>query len=224
MKLVVISPKCSAASAKKLAAAIGADHINPFAQAFNVKRYDGAINYGCSVDYGFKNIVNHPDAVKKCVDKFLTLTTLHEAGVPVPQFTTDEHKVTWANVVCYKDRIGNNGKGLEYWYKDVSQHPIPNADLYTEVFYAERELRVVVLFGKVFAFHKKEKDGMWDFIPYRCPRSLLLDAQKAAHELGIDYVGFDVLYNSYDSYKFIEANSGPILVDEVIQEFSNYLK
>jgi len=46
---------------------------------------------------------------------------------------------------------------------------------------------------------------------------------KAAHALGIDYVGFDVLAQTKNDCVIIEANSGPILTDEALEAFQTLI-
>lgn len=226
MKLLVISPKCSTLSAKKLAKAIGATYNNYYKDAPDTKGYDGVINYGVSALFPYNNVVNRPESVMNCVNKITTLNTLSKENIPVPNFTTSKRMALnsgWNIVVCRKDVGGNNGKEMEYCY-DLKK--LPDATLYTEYFEHNYELRVVTLFGKVVGFYEKvrKENDQWHFTPRKPTKEISDAAIKAADVLGIDFVGFDIVCKTSKDFKILEANSGPIITDEVIQAFSNYLK
>lgn len=227
MKILVVSSKYSAVSAKNLAVALGATLKNPFEDNIDYRAFDGVINYGTSKDIPHKNIVNTPEAVKRCIDKRTTFAILNKAKLPVVKHTlskADAKAAGWAITVCRTDAKGNNAKDLIYKYPgDV----LPDAELYTEYFEHQKELRVMVLFGKPSGFYEKKRvaDGeRWEFVGHLPIKAVNDAAVKAANALGIDYVGFDILYNSPQSFAILEANSGPILTEDIKQGFMAYMK
>lgn len=227
MSILVVSPKCSSISARKLAKALGAAYANPYQTEVDWDKYLGVINYGVSDYFPAKNILNNHRAVKKCINKGITFSILMANGIPVPDFafTPDEvKKKDWDITVCRESAVGNNGKGLSYVNKG---EPVPKCQLYTEYFNHKKEIRVVVLLGEVIGAYEKKptEDGvLLDFIPMGLPQAVSNSVVKAADCLGIDYVGFDILYNNKDSFIILEANSGPVLVEGIEEAFIKYMK
>lgn len=224
MKILVISPKAAEDSAKRLARELGADYINPYQTGrVSFREYRLVINYGFSSNFATDvdaTVMNQPYAVRKCINKLVTLEALAKARIPVPDYSplVEKH---WDTVVCHTKPDGRKNEGIEYWYRYDDQ-PIPNAYLYTEYYPHRGEYRVVVLCGKVVGRYRKvERDGTWD-LELRDKRGFEHMDEiciKAAKTLGIDYVGFDVLAQTKNDCVIIEANSGPILTEEAIDAF-----
>ena len=223
MKILVISPKASEDSAKRLAKELGASYENPYKTGRQVFiHHHLLINYGYSgtvITHNPVRVINNFGNVKLCIDKLETLAILG-AHVATPNFGKHFPK-DWNTVVCHTKRDGRKNEGIEYWYREENK-PIPPAYLYTQYYEHRGEYRVVVLCGKVVGRYRKvERDGTWD-LELRDKRGFeYMDAMciKAAKVLGIDYVGFDVLAKTKDDCVIIEANSGPILTDETVEAF-----
>lgn len=194
---------------------MGYDHFN---QAL-ARRYDWVFSYGCSYRTVDRNRLNRADAVKKCIDKVETFKALSKAGIPVPQWATERNKVSWDSVIVRDSRVGRKAEGFHHWLKGEGE--LPHGQLYTKYYEHKREYRVVVFKEKFFVYFKKliEKDGEeWHELVLQPARKFEVmgrHALAAAKALGIDYVGFDVVANSREEYVFLEANSGPILCEEV---------
>lgn len=235
MNVIVVSPKASCKSAKALAEAIGAVHCNPYEQdRYDFSKYDGVINYGVSRKLRYQNIVNTPEAVSICVDKLKTFEIFKKNGIAHPGFTTKKAEVPkdWETVVVRTDLYARANKGMDYWYAHEGK-PLPDAVLYTKYFEHENEYRIVVLFGEVMGRYIKKTivdaespDGRWDFLLMHKQGFEAVDAEciKAAKALGIDYVGFDVVENKKGQFQILEANSGPILTEEVSAKFIKAFK
>lgn len=218
---IVVYSNPSAKSAKKLAAAFGVRAMNGWDDNFYGMRDKRVFNYGCSAKTPCKTVINSVAAVECCIDKVSTFQVLRHAGVPVPNFVTNQHQVPkhWEQIVCRADARGCKNEGMQI----ISQgEAIPKAALYTEYFFHKKEYRVVVFKGKVVAIYSKEEDGEggWDLIfrvnkGFEAINKACLDAAKA---LNIDYVGFDVVAKTKKDFVILEANTGPILTEEV-QEF-----
>lgn len=227
MKICVIHPKIGLESASRLADALGADLSNPFLEdRRDYRKYDVVFNYGCSRDIYAKKFINPPRAVATAKSKVATFEVLHQAQVPTVQFTTHKNQVPkdWGFVVCRESVDGARGEGLEYVERGDA---LPDAALYTEYFTHVAEYRIVVFNGVVVARYKKvvKKDG-WHFILYVPDGFEQVDADciKAAKAIGIDYVGFDVLENKKGACVILEANSAPLLTEEVLEAIENEFK
>jgi glutathione synthase/RimK-type ligase-like ATP-grasp enzyme len=228
MKILVISPKAAEDSAKRLAKELGADYNNPYQSGrASFREYRLVINYGFSSNFATNadaNVFNEPSAVRKCINKMITLDTLANAGIPVPDYAPLPKK-NWDVVICHTKLYGRKNEGIEHWYREENK-VFPAAHLYTKYYEHRGEYRVVVLCGKVVGRYRKvERDGTWD-LELRDKRGFEeMDAAclKAARALRIDYVGFDVLAQKKDNFVIIEANSAPILTDESVEAFKKLI-
>lgn len=193
--------------------------------------------YGTSAHtYAADKRYNKSNAVKNCVDKVTTFKAFKASGVPTVEYVTNRQKVPkhWETIVCRKEVSGRKAEGFQL----VEQgDDLPDWELFTEYFYYVREYRVVVFMGQAFVYYKrevwdpKEKYTNHEFIfqkprraPYKIHVNITRDAIKAAKALGIDYVGFDIVVNSRGAYRFLEANSGAILCEEVKAAIINHFK
>lgn len=183
--------------------------------------YDCVLSYGCSDRVRHRNRLNQAGAVKRCIDKVETFRALRKAGVPIPMWKTERSKVPkgWDSVVVRDSRTGRKAEGFHHWLKGEGE--LPHGELYTKYFEHKNEYRVVVFKGKYFVYYKRPvfKDGEeWHEMaiqPARKFEAMGRHALDAAKALGIDYAGFDAVANSRTEYVFLEANSGPILCEEV---------
>ena len=229
MDIIVISPKASEDSAKRLAEELGAEYDNPYQSGrSDFKLYDVVINYGYSGTFKVKMaaiVFNATIAVRNCIDKRATLHYLAANGIPTPEFAT-KVKDDWNTVFCHTKPDGRKNEGIVHWYRQDDE-PIPPAYLYTNYYQHRGEYRVVVLKGKVIGRYRKvlDDENMWSF-ELRDKRGFegMDDACiRASRALGASYVGFDVLAKSKDNFVILEANSGPILTDETVEAFKEYL-
>lgn len=223
MRLCVIHPKRCKESATKLAQALGADVSNPYRERrYNYRHYDMVINYGFGDDIA-GNLFNNTNVVKRCKNKFATLSILSIAGIPVPKFTNSKFIASKLNLplVCHTQKEGMQNQGIEY--VEGGGVAIPDAHLYTEYFHHKREYRVVVLKHKVVGIYRKDQvdKDTWDLntLSHKGFKSISDACIKASKALLADYVGFDVVANTREDFRILEANSGPIITDEVIEAF-----
>jgi glutathione synthase/RimK-type ligase-like ATP-grasp enzyme len=232
MKICVIHPTISKESAEFLAQEMGWDVINPFkTNKRDFSEYLGVFNYGCNRKITARNVINKSKSVATCINKVATYEVFKKAGVPTVAYVTNKRDIpdSWETVVIRKELDGAQAKDLDYWYpKAGDAERCPDGALFTEYFEHTKEYRVVVFCGKVVGCYiKKDNMGAWDFLSVRITRKLvpvLERAITAAKALEIDYVGFDVLVAEDGSYVFLEANSGPILVDDMLPTIKEYLK
>ena len=228
MSICVISPKKCCISARKLALAIGAEFFNMnVSQRRDFREFDLVFNYGSSTQIKYNAIINQPLAVFRCIDKIESFQCFnaYQQKIPTVDYVTDKNKIPkdWEIIVCRSSAQGSGAKELEYCY---DYNNIPDAVLYTEYFSHEYEMRIVVFQGEVVGrYIKQEVEGVWNFVELqkRGMKSVDDACINAAKALSIDYVGFDVLANDCEDFVILEANSGPVLTDEVRKAISKIL-
>jgi glutathione synthase/RimK-type ligase-like ATP-grasp enzyme len=86
----------------------------------------------------------------------------------------------------------------------------------------------MVFMGEVigYYFKRRKPDGMWYFQPQPHKGFELMGEQcvKAAKQLKIDYVGFDVVALDKKNFRLLEANSAPAITPEAEETISQYFK
>lgn len=235
MKIAIIT-SVSAESSRQLAEHLALNGIQ--AKVFkpyednrtNFRDFDCVFSYGCSADTVHNHRINSRAAVLKCIDKFLTFSAFHKSGVPTVRAWKDSRDVPpdVTDLVLRKDPKGRKAEGLTYWsWGEAREIPV-GMGLYSEWYDHRRELRVTVFMDKVWVYRKDWVDGVHEFnlTTSSVYGSIRADALRAAKAIGIDYASFDVLYNSRNEYRFLEANSGSILTEEVstaiVEHFLNW--
>jgi glutathione synthase/RimK-type ligase-like ATP-grasp enzyme len=227
MNLLVLSPKCSEDSASKLARSLKAEILNPFnTQKRDFQEYDLVINYGCNRNFLYKNILNAPKAVACCVNKLTTIDHLKKANLPTVNYVLSKEAVPkeWDHIVIHEKANGNQGEGVT-WTTRKSLDKFPNAAFYSQYFYHRKEFRIVCFQETAYAYEKVREGTEWHLIlrEYQYLTPMLKACQEAKKALAIDFVGFDVLVNDENEFAIIEANSGPIMTDEILGAFKEYI-
>lgn len=203
--------------------------------AYRPQRGDFIIGWGNSKEPTWKDmawhnevpVVNHWSAIRRAVNKDLTLTTLKGAGVNTVPFTFNRNDACkWATeghtVVARTKLDGMKGSGIHIATKPAD---MPYAPLYTQFQPDCDEFRVHVAFGKVINFQqKKRKNGVkcdpyvrseengWVF----CRKGVVLpeivgkEAVKAVAALGLDFGGVDMLHKPWPGKAMVlEVNTAP---------------
>lgn len=211
------------------AAGHNAIQYDPWKQNMDHRRFDYIFSYGCSAATFGAPRLNQAQAVTRCVYKTETLKTLKKAGIPCPDFRVNSDLVphTWKYVVCRKDETGRKAEGmLTVAWEDMDYYQSHLCNFFTEYFPHRNEYRVVVFRGKVVGvYHKTLRDGMHHFMIQDSRNGydkIIESCERAAMALKIDYVGFDVVAARKDSFKILEANSGPILTEEASDSIVNF--
>lgn len=225
---IVLYAKCAKESAQKLARALSADCVCAFdAPTRNFTNYDFVFNYGANrLIVPHRKHINKAKAVSNCIDKLKTFKLLKDANVPIPSFVEKKEEVpkSWKDIVCRKNRCGNQADSLQYIRKGQF---LPEAQLYTKYFEHKFEFRIVVFRGEVVGRYLKEQErNMWLLNSMDREGFEKIDEAciRGSDALGIDYVGFDVLSNSQDDFIVLEANSAPIITDESVSAIKTYLE
>lgn len=225
MNIIVLHPKIANESSEMLSKVLNCPRENPFEK--NKKDYRGfnvVFNYGCNrnLKVGPGLLINTAKAVATCKDKVATLTKLTDAGIPCLEFRTNNAEVpkTWNTIIGREIVDGAQNKGMKYFKKGEK---LPNLPLFTRYFDHKVELRVVVFKGKIVGRYSKNRvNNTWNLDPVEKIGFEKIDAacMEAAKHLEIDFVGFDILAKDQTKFKIIEANSAPIMTQEV----ANYIK
>jgi glutathione synthase/RimK-type ligase-like ATP-grasp enzyme len=227
MKICVMYSKHCNKSAKALAKALGADANNiSLTGRRDFTEYDLLLSYGCSAGTAHKRRLNLSNSILACIDKVETFKALNAANIPTVEWTTNPaDTVEWDVVVCREKLAGKANKGMTYVYQGEE---LPECPLYTKYFHHKCEYRVVVFQGAVIGRYRKDIDdnGDWEFTKMlkRGFEDIDSMALKAAKALNIDFVGFDVLANKRGKVLILEANSGPVLTDDVAKAIVKKLR
>lgn len=221
MKVAILS-SVSGESSKILAQGlrdngVEADVFRTKTQDFPDKGYTHVFGYGCSVASRNGERLNKAEAVKRCVDKTKTFDAMAHAGCDTVEYVTNVFQVPkrWEWVVIRNEIAGRKAEGLSY--AENIPGKIPNGELFSEYFEHKYEYRIMVFRGSVVGrYFKAEDKGDWYFNNQPAKGFEKMDDHciRAAAALGIDYVGFDVVAKNKNTFKILEANSGPRITDE----------
>ncbi len=235
MRIVFYPYKLGSKSARILSALFNTKRVRPHGR-YRGRRNDLVINWGNSTIPSWSaRIFNSPTAVGIAANKLKAFRKLQEAGVSIPEFTTDKQQaISWAreghHVYCRTLLTGNSGAGLV-----VTDNPeeIVNAPLYTKRIKAKYEFRVHVWNGQIIDVQqKKRRNGVEagplvrnhsnGFIFARqgvtAPDVVLSEAKKAVQSLGLDFGAVDIGYVARDNKSYIyEVNTAPGVEGSSIQ-------
>lgn len=234
MKIAIIN-SVAGISSKELAVFLTkwghqAEAIKPDkTQRWDYSNYDVVFNYGYSQQVVTKKIVNRTNAVRTCINKPATFECFKKANVDTVEYCTRVGDIPkkWAWVVVRNQLDGRKAEGLDY-YENIPGN-VPNGALFSEYFEHKYEYRVVVFMNKVVGFYYKSEDanGIWTFLPqpHKGFEKMGQQAVDAAKAIGIDYVGFDVVAKNKKDFRFLEANSAPVLTAEAMEAiYEHFLK
>lgn len=226
MKICVIHPKSLNKSAKWLAETLGAVTCNPWEKdVHNFKQFDVVFNYGCNRSFLANNVINKTNAVATCISKLKTLYKLAKLQIPTIPFTEDIKEIpdSWKEIVCRETDKGAKGDGFSVVKRGKL---LPPAAFYSEYYKHKWEFRVMIFNGKVVVRYVKreDKEGNWEFDSVDKAGFEAMDAAclAAAKVIGIDFVGMDILANSPTEFKILEANSGPVMTEDVLSVLTQY--
>jgi hypothetical protein len=214
---------------------------------FKPRRGDKVINFGNSTlpNWEFaKPDKNFPTQVAIAANKLLTLQRLHEAEIPVPEFTTNrEEAQQWVNdsstVVVRHTLTGHSGQGIEI----IQEGEVPNAPLYTKYRKKRAEYRVHVIGGQVIDTVQKKKRNAeerpsnfstfvrshstgWVFCRDGVNPCPVRDATSVAAvaALSLDFGAVDIIYNEHENkYYVLEVNTAPGLEGTTLDKYAEAL-
>lgn len=228
--LIILAPKACKESATRLSNELNVKRYNPYKEEYPYGEHVSIINYGCTNirHHTRSKVFNTSSAVNRCVNKYETFLTLAKSKLSIPLFTRDKAAASLRVddlIVCHTKKDGRKNEGIVYRDRSAGEDLV-DAYLYTTYFDHKREYRVVVFKEKVVGIYSKveDGDGSWDLVKLQLRGfdEIIRQCSEAAKALKIDYVGFDVVANTRNDFKILEANSGPILTDEAVEAFKKY--
>lgn len=177
-------------------------------------------------------VMNRPQAIERCVDKFYTSSLVHEAGLPTPETVICEGvddamaAVRRMGEVVIKPIFGSLGHGLvRVSGPDVALRVLRALEQIRSVFYVQqaidhggRDLRAFVVGGRVLgAIERNAPAGEWrtNVAAGGTARAIDLSpaeermALRAAAAAGADYAGVDLLPARDGSLYVLEVNGIP---------------
>lgn len=180
-----------------------------------------------------RHVVNAPRALEVAIDKYLTLTRLHDAGIPVPRTIVAQNEAgitaAWealGEVAVVKPLFGSQGRGiervaargdLEPWLAAARCAEPPGAVCYLQKFVPHPgwDARVLVIGDQSFAM-RRISAGDWRINVSRGarPESWTAPADwsdlaiRSARAVGAEIAGVDLL-PSPDGPIVVEVNAVP---------------
>jgi len=234
-------------SAKALKEALGCKLI-----ALENSRYKGSqdkvvINWGCSSlpDEVMKSVVlNHPNAIKKAVDKRLSFESFKEVMETTPFTTNKEEAIEWikkGKEVVVRGKVnGHGGEGISLC---SNEQELPDAPLYTQYIPKTEEYRVHVFQGKIIFRQRKARsfDVPNDKVNWKvrnlaggfifANQEIILTqacedmAILSVKSLGLDFGSVDIIYNkTRDAYYVLEVNTASGLQGKTLEAYVGAFK
>ena len=247
MRRVIIYPyQTYSESCQNLANEVGATIVRPDG-TYRPRQNDLIVNWGNShipnwinraIEVG-ASILNNPMSVARASNKLSTFRALENAGVPIPDYTTDpEEALEYPKVVARGVLNGNSGEGIVIVDTD-SLDRLPDAPLYTKFIPQKAEYRVHVFNGEVISYAKKERaDGDeptelqsiirshnngWIFRKEGLRRLERVEtiAKGAISALGLDFGGVDVVMDMDGGVYVLEVNSAVGMENSTLTAYKN---
>jgi glutathione synthase/RimK-type ligase-like ATP-grasp enzyme len=179
--------------------------------------------------------LNLPQFVGKASNKLTAFKCFEEAKVVTPQWTADKLVAeSWDHTLFARMKLtGHSGEGIVVVAKGEE---IPDAPLYTNYIFKEREYRVHVVRGKVIDQQRKIRDPnkevkSWKirshengFIYVR--NGIMPDiarheaAINACKALGLDFGAVDLIQDIKGNYYVLEINTAPGLEGATVANYA----
>jgi glutathione synthase/RimK-type ligase-like ATP-grasp enzyme len=209
--------------------------------SYRQSREDLVINWGTTGLDG----LNSPRAVARASNKLDTLMVISHAGLPCPDFVTEQGLVQpWfdegSSAVCRTLLRGSGGDGIVI--ANTADELVP-ANLYTRYIKKKEEYRVHVFAGKVIDVQRKARNRdisdelvNWQvrshengFIFARegveLPDAALALALDAVAALQLDFGAVDLVFNEkLNQYYVLEINSAPGLEGETVLKYADAIQ
>jgi hypothetical protein len=201
-------------------------------------RYDYIIRWGSrtSVDFVPRNTVyNSQNALQRTTDKLESLRMLDEAGVNVPEWTTDRDEIseTFGYPALGRSESHTRGQDINLILQWRDAYLTDGNDFFTEYIPTDLEYRMHVVNGEVVKVHEKRlrseesnhpfirnSETGWVFVEPRDeapPDQLAIDAVGS---LGLDFGAVDVIREEETGDHYVlEVNSAPSLDEANLERY-----
>ncbi len=177
-------------------------------------------------------VVNHPQAIEICVDKYRALFLMEQAGIPVPKTYVTESVNEALKLLeelggkcVVKPIFGSQGRGMvlvedrEVAWRVFNALSYTHHVIYVQEFvpHGQRDIRALVVGDKVVASMYRVSSGDWRTniaqggkpVPCKLPPELEEVAVKAARITRCEVAGVDILETRDGRYLVSEVNSAP---------------
>lgn len=231
-------------SVKALAEAMDAKRIKLQGSRFRPTSNKVVINWGSSSipDYDGCTVINQH--IKSASNKRQAFEVLEDAGVSIPEFTTDYYEaVNWlqdgCKVVCRTKLSGHSGDGIVI---AETEDELVDAPLYTKYIPKKDEYRAHVIGGEVVDIQRKmrKRDIPDDEVNWKvrnhCNGFIFgregvevsdvckSEAIISVDALGLDFGAVDLIYNEYrDKYYVLEVNTAVGLTGTTLEVYAEKL-
>lgn len=213
---------------------------------YRPRRRSLVVNYGSSHRPAWPDLgrwLNRPEACAKAGNKLNAFRVFKEAGLAIPEFTTDRAEAErWIadgrTVVCRTLLNSHSGRGIVL---ADAQHPIVQAPLYVKYKKKRKEFRVHVFQGRVIDVAEKRRrrreirppnfDGYirnlangWVFCRdgIERPADMAQLATAACAATGLDFGAVDIIWNEKENKCYLlEVNTAPGLQGSTLNNYAN---
>lgn len=235
--------KQASESAKALKDSLSIKQIKNEGSRFKGAAKKVVLNWGASrvsEEIGKCQILNHPHAVKKALNKLQTFQNLSE-GVDIPEWTESQQEASkWLEegftVVARTVLEGYGGAGIALV---ENGQQLPDAPLYVKYIPKTEEYRVHVFKDEAFFVQRKarkkempDEEINWKirnlaggFIfahqDVQVPDGCKEQAVKAIAALGLDFGAVDIIWNKKrNKYYVLEINTAPGLQGTTLEKYT----
>ena len=230
--IIVLSPKVSCESAKKLASVLGADYDNPYkSDKYDYTNYALCVKYGVTAKIKAKKVINKTSAILKSIDKIAFLKALSGDGIGVQMTLDYEVAKSWIKegpVVCRRTNTGHDSEGVVICYTLKELEGEPETMFWTKYQAHTHEFRVNIWRNTVLSMYDKKTTGENEFVFHlfqgleKHPQLLhLVDILR--EKIGLDFYGMDVLRDKKGQLHVLELNSAPVLFPFTIRKLAEQI-
>lgn len=178
--------------------------------------------------------LNQPDAVRVSSDQVESIRRIGDLA-PRTVARPDDTGLLGSEQVVAKRRHGARGSGKAVIGADAGWSERVRYDLFQEFIPERREYRVSVLSGRIAsAYLKRAPDGTspenlrpsWNFERAESlPRAVAATAREAAHRIGLDYAGVDVIEDLRTGRVYcLEANAAPGMSEDTLRSVYGHIQ
>ena len=183
-------------------------------------------------------MLNSTLSVARATNKLSTFRALENAGIPIPEYTTDRITANdWDTVVVRGVLNGNSGEGVQIFHAGDT---LPLAPLYTKFIPQKSEYRVHMFNGEVISYAKKQRGN--DSPPENSTQEMIRShnngwifrkdglrrlervetiARNAIFALGLDFGGVDVVMSVSGDVFVLEVNSACGMEGSTLESYKN---